>query len=44
MGLIVGPLFGTIIYDSFGFAMNYWIFVGLYACEFVLALFLLPGK
>lgn len=44
IGLIVGPFFGTIIYDYFGFAMNYWIFVCLYLVEFLLALFLLPGK
>ena len=44
VGLMLGPAIGTGLYAMGGYAIPNWFFVGLFAAEFVLGIFLLPGE
>jgi len=41
---MLGPAIGTGLYAIGGYAIPNWFFVGLFAVEFVLGIFLLPGE
>lgn len=41
---MLGPAIGTGLYAIGGYSIPNWFFVGLFAAEFVLGIFLLPGE
>lgn len=44
MGLVVGPVMSTSLYNLGGFYLPYLVFAGIFLIEFVIGIFFLPGR
>lgn len=44
VGLVIGPLMATFLYDLGGFPLPFFVFVGVFIIEFIAGIIYLPGR